>query len=110
MAAEHLPFELISHLDPEMHHAAPGDSDSVGVGGGFPNLDPEARAVARRRFWDIRQLQEIEKKPSTAELLTWLCILSARRVDASTLERSGLRDLPGIEALIKDYGDLQRLG
>jgi MoxR-like ATPase len=102
--------ELVAAAVESMARAVPGDSDSMGVGGGFPNLGPEARAMARQRFWDIRQLQEIEKKPSTAELLTWLCILSARRVDASTLERSRLRDLPGIEALIKDYGDLQRLG
>jgi hypothetical protein len=43
-------------------------------------------------------------------LLTWLCILSARRVDAYTLEHSGLKDLPGKEAPIKDYENLQRLG
>ena len=62
---------------------------------------------ASGRFASCR---EIDKKPSTAELLTWLCILSARRVEAHTLEHSGLRQLPGIEALIKDYDDLQRLG
>ena len=100
--------DLVEAAVESMARATHGDSE--GVGTGFPNLDPVARAAARARFWEIRQLQEIDKKPSTAELLTWLCILSARRVDTSTLERSGLRQLPGIEALIKDYEDLQRLG
>ena len=75
----------------------------------FPNLDAATRAAAKRasgRFASAGKLTE----PSTAELLTWLCILSARRVEAHILEHSGLRQLPGIEALIKDYEDLQRLG
>ena len=75
-----------------------------------PTSTAATRDAARKRFWEIRELPGIEKKPSTAELLTWLCILSARRVDAYTLENSGLKDLPGKEALIKDYEDLQRLG
>ena len=64
--------------------------------------------MARKRFWEIRELPGIEKKPLTAELLTWLCNLSALRVDAHTLDHSGLKDA-GKEALIKDYEDLQRL-
>lgn len=87
------------------------ESMARGVGGvgGFPHLDATTRNLARKRFWDIRNLDEIEKKPATAELLTWLCILSAQRVDAATLENSALRSLPAIEALIKDHDDLKRL-
>jgi MoxR-like ATPase len=82
---------------------------SAGGAGGFPHLDAATRNVARKRFWDIRNLAEIEKKPATAELLTWLCILSAQRVDAATLENNALRSLPAIDALIKDRDDLKRL-
>jgi MoxR-like ATPase len=32
--------------------------------------------------WQLRAVQGLDKKPSTAELLTWLCILSAQRIDA----------------------------
>lgn len=85
------------------------ESMAHGAGGGFPHLDAAARNVARQRFWDIRKLTEIEKKPATAELLTWLCILSAQRVDAATLENRALRSLPAIEALLKDGDDLKRL-
>lgn len=77
--------------------------------GGFPHLDAATRNVARKRFWDIRSLAEIEKPPATAELLTWLCILSAQRVDAETLENSALHALPALDALIKDHDDLKRL-
>ena len=49
-------------------------ADSDDSGPAFPNLDAAARAAARKRFWELRELPGIEKKPSTAELLTWLCI------------------------------------
>ena len=54
-------------------------------------------------------MQGLDKKPSTAELLTWLSILSAQRVDAQALEGCRLADLPALGALIKDAGDLARL-
>ena len=79
-------------------------------GKGFPNLGEETRRIARERFLEIRNKSGLEKKPSTAELLTWLSILSAKKIDAQTLEKSALKDLPGIGALIKDGEDLKRLG
>ncbi|MCP5197232.1 MAG: MoxR family ATPase [Gammaproteobacteria bacterium] len=78
-------------------------------GAGFPNLDADTRAAARRRFWDLREVQGLDKKPSTAELLTWLSILSAQRTNVQTLEGCRLADLPALGALIKDAGDLARL-
>jgi hypothetical protein len=83
--------------------------DSDDSGPAFPHLDAEARAAARQRFWDLRELPEIDKRPSTAELLTWLCILSAQRVDAETLRKTALSALPGIGALIKSDEDIKRL-
>jgi MoxR-like ATPase len=97
--------ELVESAVESMAHA---DRDSGGTG--FPHLNTEARAAARQRFWDIRHLPEIEKKPSTAELLTWLCILSAQRVDADTLRHTALKALPGIGVLIKSQDDFERLG
>lgn len=78
-------------------------------GGSFPNLDAATRLAARQRFWDLREVQGLDKKPSTAELLTWLSILSAQRVDAQALADCRLADLPALGALIKDAGDLARL-
>lgn len=78
-------------------------------GNGFPQLDAATRAAARRRFWDLRNVPGLDKKPSTAELLTWLSILSAQRIDAATLDGGPLASLPALGALIKDAGDLARL-
>lgn len=78
-------------------------------GSAFPNLDSKTRDTARRRFWELREAQGLDKKPSTAELLTWLSILSAQRVDTQTLDTCRLAELPALGALIKDAGDLARL-
>jgi hypothetical protein len=65
-------------LDEKLVEAAV-ESMAGADGSGFPNLDADTRAAARRRFWQLREVQGLDKKPSTAELLTWLCILSAQR-------------------------------
>ncbi|MBN8455969.1 MoxR family ATPase [Accumulibacter sp.] len=85
------------------------DSMAGADGSGFPHLDAATRAAARRRFWQLREVPGLDKKPSTAELLAWLSILSAQRVDAATLDCCQLASLPAIGALIKDAGDLARL-
>ncbi len=77
-------------------------------GDDFPALDEPTLEAALERFWKLRDLAE-EKKPSTAELLVWLCILSARGIDAATLRESAWPDLPGLNALIKDFSDLENL-
>jgi len=95
-------------LDEDLVKAAV-ESMAGADGSGFPHLDADARAAARRRFWQLREIPGLDKKPSTAELLTWLSILSAQRVDAQTLDGCRLADLPALGALIKDAGDLARL-
>ncbi len=100
--------ELVAAAVESLAQVATGPAGTRG--GNFPNLSPEARQAAQKRFWEIRALPGIDKKPSTAELLTWLCILSAQGVQADRLERGRLGELPGIGALIKDHGDHQRLG
>ena len=100
-------------LKPEQVEAVVESAANTANGDGlrpFPNLDMNIRQIAQRRFWELRNKDELEKKPSTAELLTWLSILSAQRVDAEQLEKSRLVDLPGIGALIKNQEDLKRLG
>jgi MoxR-like ATPase len=72
---------------------------------------PDTRAIqetALERFWELRKMDAIQKKPATAELLVWLAVLSARRVGAEDL-RTKLNELPAREALIKDREDLKRL-
>jgi MoxR-like ATPase len=78
--------------------------------GDFPHLDAETREEALRRFWDdIRSNEQIQKPPSTAEVLVWLAILSAQGVTAAQLREASTPELPGLHALIKDKDDLDRL-
>lgn len=81
--------------------AARGGSD-------FPDLPEAVREKALERFLELRAL-DLRKKPSTGELLVWLFLLSARGIqEAEDLEGS-LRELPMLQALLKDHDDFQNL-
>ncbi len=75
----------------------------------FPPLDEALLEAAQERFWELRKTPQLQKKPSTAEILTWLAILSARGIKAQPLRTCSLRDLPGLTALLKDRDDLDQL-
>ncbi len=77
--------------------------------GDFPHLDSATRDEALKRFWEIRDNEQVQKQPSTAEVLVWLAILSAQDVRAEQLRDASLPELPGLNALLKDKGDLDRL-
>ena len=77
--------------------------------GNFPHLDDNALNEALDRFWEIRDNEEIQKPPSTAEVLVWLAILSARGITAKQLRDVRLSELPALTALLKDKGDMERL-
>ena len=77
--------------------------------GNFPNLSREAQTVALERFWDIRAIDKIRKQPSTAEVLVWLSILSARNITVNEIKTSKLSDLPGLTVLLKDADDIKTL-
>lgn len=79
-------------------------------GADFQELTPDVRNAAIHRFHELRGL-ELRKRPGTAELLTWLAVLSARgKVDARQLRDRELHELPALGALIKDHDDLKMLG
>jgi MoxR-like ATPase len=84
------------------------------IGGGdrdFPiALDQDTRREALGRFWELRDpAHNLQKRPSTGELLVWLTLLSARGMTAETLRGEPLSRLTGIEALVKDRDDLRQL-
>jgi MoxR-like ATPase len=96
-------------LTPEIVDAAVANMASE-TRGGFPGLDEAARAAAQERFWELRDLKPaLEKRPSTAELLTWLSILSAQRTPERDIRDRRLGALPALGALIKDAADRKRL-
>lgn len=93
-------IDLTSQLVRDAVHARAGN---------FPHLNEDALNEALNRFWEIRDNEEIQKLPSTAEVLVWLAILSARGVTANQLRDVRLSELPGLTALLKDKGDMERL-
>lgn len=73
----------------------------------FPELSEGLRQRAIERFWELRQ-RELQKPPSTAELLVWLAVLNALSVAPEDLDRP-LGELPALGTLVKDRNDLQRV-
>jgi MoxR-like ATPase len=65
--------------------------------------------TAVRRFLQMRDLDGLEKQPATGELLMWLKVLQMAGVDAATLERTPLAELPFTAAVIKPRHDRQVL-
>jgi MoxR-like ATPase len=95
-------IELTEQLVREAVRARAGD---------FPRLDEATRNEALRLFWEIRDNEQIQKPPSTAEVLVWLAILiSAQGVTMAQLRDVPLPELPGLAALLKDKDDIDRLG
>lgn len=72
--------------------------------GDFANLAEPVREKAIERFLDLRG-HELRKKPATAELLVWLFLLASRGVTQAEQLEGPLRELPFVQALIKDRDD-----
>jgi MoxR-like ATPase len=75
----------------------------------FPALDPELKEAALARFWDLRKHRHLQKKPSTAELIAWLTVLTAQEIEPDDLKQANLKELPARMVLIKDQDDIKRL-
>ena len=69
--------------------------------GDFPHLDTDARDTARRCFWALREDPRITKKPSTAELLVWLTVLSVHPARVAELDDNNLGNLFGLPSSSK---------
>lgn len=64
--------------------------------------------VATRRFFELRALKdELDKAPSTGELIVWMKVLTAAGVSAEDLEKKRFGDLPHRGTLIKTEHDEQ---
>ena len=71
----------------------------------FGDLDRHLVQQALAAFYALRELRNIEKKPSTSELVDWLRALIAGGVDPDTLST----DIPFAGVLLKKDKDLQTL-
>ena len=71
----------------------------------FPDLEQNLVDQALAAFYWVRELRDIEKKPSTSELVDWLRALAAGGIDPKELERR----IPFAGVLLKKDKDLTAL-
>jgi MoxR-like ATPase len=71
----------------------------------FPNLEDRLLAQAMARFYRIREVDGLRKRPSTSELLDWIQVLRAAGVAIERLES----ELPFLGALLKNEKDQQQV-
>ena len=74
----------------------------------FPNIKPRLLSAAMTRFFEIRDMPGLKKKPSTSELLDWLKLLLVEDIDPETLKESDPKKLipPLHGALLKNEQDV----
>ena len=72
-------------------------------------LDDRVVEIALGQVGQLRDFPNLNKAPSTAEVLVWLTLLSAQGIDEATLKARSLGELLLLTALIKDHEDLERL-
>lgn len=75
----------------------------------FPGLKKELLSAALKKFYDLRDVPGLKKKPSTSELLDWLKLLLAEDIPPEALkaedDRTSIPPLYG--ALLKNEQDVQ---
>ena len=74
----------------------------------FPDIKSRLVAAALKRFYAVREVPGLKKKPSTSELLDWLKLLMVEDIDPETLrETDGRKLIPPLHgALLKNEQDV----
>ena len=72
------------------------------------NLPAGLLEGAIQRFTELRDLEGLQKKPATGELLAWVKALHRAGLSTETLE-ADIAKLPSLGALIKTREDLERV-
>ena len=74
----------------------------------FPDIKKKLLDNALKRFFEIREVPGLKKKPSTSEVLDWIKLLVVEDLDPSDLKYDGKHLLPKLHgALIKNEQDIQ---
>ncbi|MCK6505514.1 MoxR family ATPase [Myxococcota bacterium] len=89
------------------HFIAFPDRERIGriVRAHLPDLAPALVEAAVGRFYDLRRVQGLRKKPSTSELLDWLLVLARAGVPPEEIARR----MPFLGVLVKQEQDLELL-
>ena len=74
----------------------------------FPKIKKSLLEAALNKFFEIREIPGLKKKPSTSEALDWIKLLLIEDLDPSDLKKSGKNLLPKLHgALLKNEQDIQ---
>ena len=74
----------------------------------FPDIKDQLLAAALTRFFEIREVPGLKKKPSTSEVLDWLRLLLAEDLAPEDLRQDPKSALPRLHgALLKNEQDVQ---
>jgi MoxR-like ATPase len=75
----------------------------------FKDLDERLMKFALEKFYVIRQLTNMRKKPATSELIDWIKAMVHGGIDPKRFADAKPEDLPYIGTLIKKEQDLARI-
>ena len=74
----------------------------------FPDIKKSLLSSALNRFFEIREIPGLKKKPSTSEALDWIKLLLIEDINSKDLTADGKNLLPKLHgALIKNEQDIQ---
>jgi MoxR-like ATPase len=71
----------------------------------FPDVESKLLAQAMARFYRLRDIDTLRKKPSTSELLDWIAALRHGGIDPELLTT----EIPFIGALLKTESDMTQI-
>ena len=69
-----------------------------------PDLDKKVLAQCLELFYGLREMDRLRKKPSTSELIDWICALKRSGTDLSSIGHG----IPFLGTLLKNENDLRR--
>ena len=72
----------------------------------YPDVERRLLEASITRFYQVREVKGLRKKPSTSELIDWMYVLMRSGVDPTEVQRS----LPFLGTLIKQEQDQETLG
>jgi MoxR-like ATPase len=74
----------------------------------FPKLKKDLLAQALERFYEVRDVAGLKKKPSTSELIDWLKLLLAEDIPVEALHSKDAKSIvpPLHGALLKNEQDI----
>jgi MoxR-like ATPase len=65
--------------------------------------------LAVERFLALREVEGLDKKPATGELVAWVRALARMGIGEDKLRAAPMERLPALEALLKTHDDLERV-